>query len=137
MTHKNAPALPKKGRGAVKPPAGREMSLLQDDAVRYNGEPIAVVVADTLEHALEAAARVEVTYDKKRPRLAFDEAKANLKKPEKLTHGPADKTWGAPDKAMEGAAVRIDQTYSTPMEHHNPMEPHATVALWEGERLTL
>ncbi len=137
LTHKNTPALPKKGRAAVKPPAGREMSLLQDDAVRYNGEPIAVVVADTLEHAQEAAARLEIRYERKRARLGFEEAKANLKKPEKLTRGPPDKSWGDAEKAMQGAEVRIDQTYATPMEHHNPMEPHATVALWEGDRLTL
>jgi xanthine dehydrogenase YagR molybdenum-binding subunit len=137
LTHKNAPALPKKGRAAVKPPAGREMSLLQGDAVRYNGEPIAVVVADTLEHAQEAAARVVVTYERQRARLGFEEAKANPRKPGQLTHGPVDKSWGDVDKAMEGAEVRIDRTYATPMEHHNPMEPHATVALWDGDRLTL
>ena len=137
MTHENAPALPKKGNAAVKPPAGRVMSLLQDDAVRYNGEPIAVVVADTLEHAQEAAGRVKVTYERQRAELDFEAGKAHARDPGKLTRGPSDKTWGEPDRALQAAEVTIDQTYTTPMEHHNPMEPHATVALWDGDHLTL
>jgi len=48
LTHENAQKLPQKGRAAVKPPAGRELSLLQDAMVRYNGEPIAVVVAESI-----------------------------------------------------------------------------------------
>src|SRR5205823_6950512 len=56
LTHENAPQLPEKGRAAVNPPAGREMSLFQDPAVRYNGEPGAGVVAETLEQATAGAA---------------------------------------------------------------------------------
>ena len=54
-----------------------------------------------------------------------------------MTHGKPDNAWGDAAKALESADVRIDATYTTPYEHHNPMEPHATVAQWEGERLTL
>ena len=56
LTHRNVPKLPEQGRAAVKPPAGRVLSLLQDDVVHYNRQPIAVVVADTFEHATDAAA---------------------------------------------------------------------------------
>jgi xanthine dehydrogenase YagR molybdenum-binding subunit len=62
LTHDNAPELPQKGRAAVNPPAGRVLSLLQDDDVHYNGEPIAVVVADTFEIATEAASRIRADY---------------------------------------------------------------------------
>ncbi|MBV8031636.1 MAG: xanthine dehydrogenase family protein molybdopterin-binding subunit, partial [Betaproteobacteria bacterium] len=55
LTHRNAPALPKRGKAAFHPPAGRMLSLLQDGSVHYSGEPIGVVVADTLEHAIAAA----------------------------------------------------------------------------------
>jgi xanthine dehydrogenase YagR molybdenum-binding subunit len=139
LTHQNAPALPQKGRAAVKPPAGREMSLLQDDAVRYNGEPIGVVVADTVEHAAEAAARVRIAYAREGAELDFARAKSSAYKPKSGggAGGPPDKTWGEGAKAMEGAEVRLAATYTTPMEHHNPMEPHATVAAWEGPKLTL
>ena len=65
LTHRNAPRLPQQGRAAVNPPAGREISVLQTDAVRYNGEPVAVVLAGSLEQAQEAAARVEIAYERR------------------------------------------------------------------------
>jgi len=137
LTHRNAPRLPKEGRAAVNPPAGREISVLQTDAVRYNGEPVAVVVADTFEHANEAASRVGVEYERGAAELDFDRAKANLHRPEKAGRSPPDKAWGNADKAIAEAEVRMSATYTTPYEHHNPMEPHATVARWEGDRLTV
>lgn len=137
LTHRNAPSLPQQGRAAVNPPAGRVLSLLQDDAVHYNGEPIAVVVADTFEHAVDAAAQVRATYAKEPPRLDFDEAKRNPHKAQKEGVVASDKAWGDVAAGMAAGEVRVDAVYSTPMEHHNPMEPHATVAEWNGERLTL
>src|SRR6185437_1015335 len=86
LSHRNAPTLPEHGRAAFKPPAGRAMSLLQDDDVHYNRQPIAVVVADTIERAVE---------------------------------------------------VKVEATYTTPMQNHNPIEPHATIAHWQGDHLTL
>ena len=138
LTHQNAQKLPQKGRAAVNPPAGREMSLLQDDAVRYNGEPIAVVVARTLEEATDAASHLRVEYAREAPVLDFAKAKASAHAPR--TAGPSgkpDKAWGDAAGALENAEVRVDHVYTTPMEHHNPMEPHGTIARWEGERLTL
>jgi xanthine dehydrogenase YagR molybdenum-binding subunit len=137
LTHENAPTLPKKGRAAVNPPAGREMTLFQDTTIRYNGEPVAVVVAETLEQATAAANAVHVRYSESPATLKFDEAKKNPHKPEKLTRGPPDKSWGEPDQAMAQAEVKVDHTYTTPMEHHNPMEPHGTIAWWDGDKVTL
>ena len=137
LTHRNAPRLPQQGRAAVNPPAGREISVLQTDAVRYNGEPVAVVLAGSLEQAQEAAAHVEIAYERRAAELDFERAKTAAYRPEKMTHGKPDNAWGDAAKALESADVRIDATYTTPYEHHNPMEPHATVAQWEGERLTL
>ncbi|HXS51565.1 MAG TPA: xanthine dehydrogenase family protein molybdopterin-binding subunit [Usitatibacter sp.] len=137
LTHRNAPRLPQEGRAAVNPPAGREISVLQADAVRYNGEPIAVVVAQTLEQAEEAAAHVEVAYERRAAELDFERARSAAYRPAKMIHGKADNGWGDAAKALRSADVRIAATYTTPYEHHNPMEPHATVAQWEGERLTL
>jgi xanthine dehydrogenase YagR molybdenum-binding subunit len=137
MTHRNAPALPQKGRAAVNPPGGREMSLFQDDAVRYNGEPVAVVVADTPEQARAAVARVSFAYSVRPARLAFAEEKSAARKPSKAGRSPNDKAWGDFDAGMAQSEVHVDAVYSTPMEHHNPMEPHATIAHWEGDKLTL
>ncbi|HET9579954.1 MAG TPA: xanthine dehydrogenase family protein molybdopterin-binding subunit, partial [Usitatibacter sp.] len=137
MTHENAPQLPEKGRAAVKPPAGRENSLLQEPVVRYNGEPIAVVVAETLEQATEAAEQVKVTYRAAEAVLDFDKAKKDPK-PAKMIRGPAEKKWGSDvQRALAQAPVKVDHVYETPMEHHNPMEPHGTIAAWDGDRLTL
>ncbi len=137
ITHRNVLALPQKGMAGVDPPAGRVLSLLQDDAVHYNGQPIGVVVADTFEHAVDGAARVKVSYDRTRPNLDFGKAKAQARRPHKEGFVPADKSWGDFDAGLAQAEVRVDAVYSTPMEHHNPLEPHATIAQWEGERLTL
>lgn len=111
--------------------------LLQDTRVRFNRQPIGVVVADTFEHAKDASSRVRVTYASHKPMTVLSE---HLDKahPLKDIHGdPPDKTRGDMAAGMAQADVRIDQTYTTPQENHNPMEMHATVAVWEGEHLTL
>jgi xanthine dehydrogenase YagR molybdenum-binding subunit len=137
LSHANAPKLPQGGKAAIKPPAGRVLSLLQDNTVHYNGEPIAVVVADSFEHAVAAAAMVRVRYRESEAELDFDRAKASARAPKQMPQGEPDAAWGDADKALASAPVRVQQVYATPMETHNPMEPHATIAAWEGERLTL
>ena len=137
LTHENAQALPQKGRAAVNPPAGREMSLLQDAAVRYNGEPIAVVVAETLEQALDAAAQVHVKYAPAQAKLVFEREKKTPHKPKAVGRSEPDKAWGDVERGLAEGEVKVDQTYSTPMEHHNPIEPHGTIAEWSGEKLLL
>jgi len=137
LTPENAPALPQKGRAGVNPPAGRNLSLLQDDAVHYSGEPIGVVIAETFEQAVDAATRVAVSYSVTAAELDFDKAKSRAYRPDKLTRGPPDMTWGDAELGLRESQARVEQVYTTPMEHHNPMEPHATVAQWEGDRLTL
>src|SRR5438034_5732353 len=84
-----------------------------------------------------AAAALRITYSESPATLKFDEAKKHPAKPEKLTRGPPDTSWGDAEKAMAGADVKVDAVYTTPMEHHNPMEPHGTIAQWQGEKLTL
>jgi len=137
LTHRNAPALPQGGRAAINPPSGRAMSLLQDDLVQYNGQPIAVVVADTLERATAAASRVRVAYTPQPAVLDFDQAKASAHAPPTAGQVPTDVRWGDYDAGNAQGEVRVDAVYTTPMEHHNPMEPHATIAAWEGDQLLL
>ena len=136
MTFENAPRLPESATKA-NPPGERALSLLQDGNVRYNGEPVAVVVAETLEQARAGALVLDIDYQTEKPTLDFAAALASAYKPEKLTHGDPDKTWGDPDAALKSAAVRIAADYTTPMECHNPMEPHATLAAWDGDKLTV
>jgi len=137
MTHENTPQLPQKGEAAFGPPAGRKLTLFQDTEVRYNGEPVALVIAETFEQAQEAAQRVRVKYEAKDAVLDFERAKAHAYKPEKMTHSPPDTCWGDIERGLAEGEVKVDHVYTTPMETHNPMEPHATLAHWEGPHLTL
>ncbi|HEX6833091.1 MAG TPA: xanthine dehydrogenase family protein molybdopterin-binding subunit, partial [Rudaea sp.] len=136
MTHENAPKLPESAAKA-EPPGERALSLLQDDVVRYNGEPIAVVVAETIEQARHAAQLIEVRYAEEPALLDFEEQKKAAYTPKELTRDKPDKSVGDAQSALNNASVRIDHTYSTPIENHNPMEPHATLASWSGDTLTV
>jgi xanthine dehydrogenase YagR molybdenum-binding subunit len=137
LTHLNAMRLPRGGLAAYNPPAGRKLTLLQDDAVRYQNQPVAVVVADTLERATAAAAQVRITYAQQAPILDFDNAKASGHSPGKVQGKPADALRGDMERGVAASAAHLDAVYTTPFEHHNPMEPHATTAVWDGDQLTV
>ena len=136
MTPANAMKLPGGGRAAVHPPAGRVLSLLQDTSVHYNNQPIAVVVAESLNEAIYAASLVQVKYQASSPQLDFEAGFAKAY-PKGHGHDPAMVANGSLDAGMAAGEVKVDQVYRTPMQNHNPMEPHATVAEWQGEMLTL
>jgi xanthine dehydrogenase YagR molybdenum-binding subunit len=101
----------------------------EDDVVRYYGQYVALAVADTFEAAKAAADAVRVTYVKDKPNVDPD-LKAD-DKPE------VESQRGDPDAAFATATVKVDQTYVTPAETHNPIELHATIAIWDGSTLTL
>ncbi len=135
VTHKNVPQLPKV---TEKQDANdRVVQGLQDDAVLYHDQPIAVVVADTLERAQHAAALVTAEYDAT-PAVGDVEAELAAAFVAETARGPAQVTRGDVAAGLAAAKVRIDTTYTTPVETHNPMEPHATIAVWHGaDHLTL
>ena len=137
MTHLNAPRLPE---GATKKthPGDRVLQILQDGLVRYSGQPVAVVVADTLDRAIGAASMVAVTYEAAASFTDMERGTSHgLLLP--LSNGKSpDSKRGDFDKGLRGAAKKVEATYTTPVEHHNPMETHATVAVWNGpEQLTI
>ncbi|HMJ56917.1 MAG TPA: xanthine dehydrogenase family protein molybdopterin-binding subunit [Polyangiaceae bacterium] len=132
--HDNAPRLAAPAPGTQE----RGLQMLQDDVVHYDGQPVAVVIADTLEHAQHAAALVAVDYRAEQAVTSMEGEAAHAYAPKQAGRDPADSERGDFDRAFGAAAVRIEQTYTTPREHHNPMEPHATMAVWHGpDRLTL
>ena len=138
MTHENALRLPQETKaGKVSPPIGRVLSLLQDDQVHYNNQPIAVVVAETFEQAREAAARLRIEYERTPAQLDFEEAKQHTHPPEKVLTQKPDTQRGDLQAGLLSGSARIDVTYRTPVENHNPIEPHATIAAWDGDHLTL
>ncbi len=131
MTHANAPRVTSsKGERF-----GSHMFLLQEDRIEFDGQPVAVVIAKSLDEAAYAARLVRVEYRAKDPEMDFETATRYV--PEAIFGRPAKHRRGDPAGALAGAPVRVEQTYRTPTEHHNPIETHATIAQWNEERLTL
>ncbi len=102
-----------------------------DDKIYYWGQYVALVVAETLEQAKAGAQAVRVEYDAEAPDVRTDLGTGFT--------GTRQSSWkrGDPDLALQTAPVVVDETYITPVETHNPMEMHGTVAVWEGDNLTL
>jgi xanthine dehydrogenase YagR molybdenum-binding subunit len=130
LSHKNLPKL------AVPTPAPdampRPFYALTSDEIRFNAQPVAVVVAETFEQARYAASLVKVTYDQAPHatdlRSVMDSAfAAGREMPDR----------GKPEEAFAAAEFKVDAEYYIPIEHHNAMEPHATVANWEDGKLTV
>ncbi|MGD0678428.1 MAG: xanthine dehydrogenase family protein molybdopterin-binding subunit [Polyangiaceae bacterium] len=137
VTHENAPRLP--GAAQKASPADRVLQILQDDRVLYADQPVALVVADTLERAQHAANLVTIRYDPAPP-LGDLRSNRDAAYPPKAAGpgGQPDSSRGDVEAAWAAAKVKIEETYSTPVENHNPMEPHATIAVWQGSNhLTL
>jgi xanthine dehydrogenase YagR molybdenum-binding subunit len=113
--------------------------LLQNKDILYNGQHVAVVVAERLEQAQAAAARVRVTYSNGEAATSMDALLGQAYPPKRFRNGarPPDSLCGDPDGIFANGAVRLDATYVTPIEHHNAMEPHATIAAWNGDKLTV
>ncbi|MFF4623463.1 xanthine dehydrogenase family protein molybdopterin-binding subunit [Nonomuraea jabiensis] len=118
-------------------PFNRRFIPLQDTRVLHHGQPVAYVVAQTLEQAQEAANLVKVRYRAEDPVARMADVLDEAFLPEKFRGRPNEFTRGDAAAALEQAAVRIDQTYSSPMQHHNPIEPHTTTAVWEDGTLIL
>ena len=111
---------------------------MADEVIYYAGQYVAVVVADSLERALHAADLVKVTYAEEKPLIERDEARGTASKPTKSFGEDLQYHRGDADKALaDPAAVKIEQTYMTPMETNNPMELSGTLAVWEDDHLTV
>src|SRR3954468_4192035 len=141
LTHRNAPRLAyREHKGAVDPELGERLHVLQDDRVSHQGQPIALVVAETLEQANYAATLVRVTYAPETGSTDIARVEPVLPTQQKTDQGerrPPETRRGDPEGALASAEVKVDQTYAIPRENHNPIELHATIAAWDGDRLTL
>src|SRR5262249_14488776 len=112
------------------------LDLLQSDQVRYANQPIAVVIAETLEAATEGAMLLAPNYELLAPRVGLDAGESFV--PPAVGVGiPAVVEHGDVEVGLAAAARTIDATYETPPQYHNPMEPHATVATWGGDKLSI
>ncbi|HEX9985830.1 MAG TPA: xanthine dehydrogenase family protein molybdopterin-binding subunit [Thermoanaerobaculia bacterium] len=139
FTHLNTPKFGPKASTEEAPPRAtqeeqdRSFRALQSDRIYFNAQPIALVVAETYEQARYAARLVKATYNGEKhvtdTEAVRESARVNPRTPPRRR--------GNPEEAMKSAPVKIEAEYRIPIEHHNPMEPHAAVAVWQGDKLTI
>jgi xanthine dehydrogenase YagR molybdenum-binding subunit len=130
ITHLNAPKLAKTDDA--------EYTVLQGPGVGFRGQFIGAVIAETPEAARHAACLVTVEYEISEHDALLTSDHPGLYAPQEANGGfQTDTNEGDVETALADSAVVIDHTYKTPTEHNNPMEPHTTVAVWNGGELTL
>ncbi|MGC2690309.1 MAG: xanthine dehydrogenase family protein molybdopterin-binding subunit, partial [Pseudolabrys sp.] len=141
LTHRNAPRLAyRRHKGLPDPATGERLHVLQDDRVNHQGQPIALVIAETLEQANHAATLVRVTYADEAGITDISRVVPIEPTQQKTDQGetrPPQTRRGDPERALTTAEVKVEHTYVIPRENHNPIEMHATIAAWDGDRLTL
>ncbi|MEU3091805.1 xanthine dehydrogenase family protein molybdopterin-binding subunit [Streptomyces massasporeus] len=134
LHHHNAPRVDTGYTGVMGTPPDPTIGVFQHDRVPHAGWPVALVVAETSEQAREAAEALVVHYDQEPHDVAFS-AQREAEAYPLGGHGPAVVEKGDLEAELAASAIVIDAEYTTPEEYHNPMEPHATTARWEGGRL--
>ena len=136
ITHENAPKLKKvpvmvaptdPGAGASNRPP------MQDAEVIYNGQPIAIIVAETQDQAEAAANLVRVEYETEDNRTSFDDLKADAEAPSSIMGEPAEVKVGDAEDALQTAEFKVDNIYRTPRYNHNAIEPHPITAFWDED----
>lgn len=133
FTHLNTPKnLVQPGADAFFDEASRQHLPLTSDEVLFNAQPVALVVAETFELARFAASLVKVKYEKTAFSTDFSQ---NLDRGFVLGQAPADR--GDPTEVFAGSDLKIEARYTIPIEHHNAMEPHGSIANWENGKLTI
>ncbi|MGW8063756.1 xanthine dehydrogenase family protein molybdopterin-binding subunit [Streptomyces ziwulingensis] len=130
LTHENAPRLAE--------PQDPVLAVLQGPRVPHRGWYAGLVVAETLEAARAGAAAVRITYEAEDHDVTLTAAHPRAYVPESANGGfPSVTEHGDPDGALASSAARLDVEYRVPPLHNHPMEPHASTAHWDGERLTV
>nr|WP_313231045.1 xanthine dehydrogenase family protein molybdopterin-binding subunit [Sphingobium yanoikuyae] len=139
MTYRNAPRLKPAPlfMSDPKAAAGDSIPVLQDEKIYWNGQPIAIVLADTQEQADHAAALVDVKYAAEPAETDFHAAIAKGTTQSQFMGQPLHDEVGDAQGAFEKAAVKIDAAYSTPRHNHNPIELHAVTLSWQGDMLRI
>src|SRR5688500_1670881 len=139
FTHLNTPRFGPKPPVEQAPPKAtqeedKSFRALQSDQILFNGQPVALVVAEPYEQARYAARLVKVTYTAVKHETDTEAVRDRARVPSKE---PPPARRGNPEAALSSAPVKVEAEYRIPIEHHNPMEPHAAVAAWQGDTLTI
>jgi len=138
MTHRNAPKMalpPPIGLTNLKAAGNNILPVMQDAEIRWNGQTVAVVLAETQEQANFAASLIVVRYEPTGARTSFDAGKADAQTPDSLMLERNRLKKGDSETAFRTAAARVDAVYRTPWHSHSPIEPHAATIRWDGDRL--
>ena len=139
MTHRNAPRLNTPAAFGATPTAaaGSDLPIMQDDRLHWNGQPIAIVLAETQEQADHAKSLIVATYTLEPSTTSWDAAKAAGLQPGVFMGQPLLTEIGDAEAMLAAAAHKIDHVYRTPRHSHNAIEPHAATIVWNGDELTL
>jgi xanthine dehydrogenase YagR molybdenum-binding subunit len=130
LWHGNAPEI-----AATDDP---ELAVLQSDRISYRGQPVALVIAETLEDARRTAQTLRLDIEVEEHDAVLLQDHPELYTPETVNPGyPAESAIGDVEEALRSAEITVDVVYETPALHNNPMEPHATIARWDGDQLTV
>ncbi|HEY2241273.1 MAG TPA: xanthine dehydrogenase family protein molybdopterin-binding subunit [Streptosporangiaceae bacterium] len=139
MTHENAPRLNPAPTflAAAKGGAGDNLPVMQDDRIYWNGQPIAVVLAETHEQAGHAASLLRATYAPEDAVTSWHEATARGTEQGSFAGSPLGLQIGDAEAALAAAPYKIDATYHSPRHNHNAIELHAATLAWDGDELIL
>jgi xanthine dehydrogenase YagR molybdenum-binding subunit len=137
MTYRNAPRMapPPLFMSAQKATGNSSLPVMQDAEIHWNGQPVALVLAETQEQADHAASLVRVDYQALPAATSFDAAKADARVPDSIFDEAPTIEIGDAEAALQQAAFKVDLTYRTPRYNHNAIELHAATVEWDGGRL--
>ena len=137
MTHLNAPRMKQPAVFGTSPTAAgpADLPIMQDDRIHWNGQPVAVVLAETQEQADHAKSLIRVTYAAEDSTTSFAKAKAAGTEPATFQGEPLLNSKGDADAALAAAPHKVDNVYRTPRHNHNPIELHGATIGWIGEEL--
>ncbi len=139
MTHKNAPRMnPPAAFGSSPTAAGpADLPIMQDDRVHWNGEPIAVVLAETQEQADHAKSLIVASYAAEPSTTSFAAARAAGPQPGVFMGQSLLNEIGDAEAMLAAAPHKVDNIYRTPPHNHNAIEPHAATIAWDGDQLII
>ena len=139
MTYLNAPRMKPSSVIMSKPKAGSgaDLPVFQDEHVHWNGQPVALILAETQEQADHACALMRISYESAPSVTALDMAKARGTQTADFMGEPLQDIIGDAEAELKAAPHQVDCTYSTPYHNHNAIELHAATVAWQGDQLTI